>query len=69
MAVQAVKTKSARCGLREGYGDFDVVAEGGEEFHEAGDAEIAGAIARRRKDSHGMANEKDEERFHRSQKA
>ena len=26
-------------------GDLDVMAEGGEEFHEAADAEVAGAIA------------------------
>ena len=26
-------------------GDFDVLAEGGEEFHEAADAEVAGAVA------------------------
>jgi len=26
-------------------GDFDVLAEGGEKFHEAADAEVAGAVA------------------------
>jgi hypothetical protein len=31
-------------------GDFDVLAEGGEEFHEAADAEVAGAVAHKQGD-------------------
>jgi hypothetical protein len=40
-------------------GDLDVLAEGGEKFHEAADAEVAGAVAHLRKKSRQVSKEKD----------
>jgi hypothetical protein len=40
-------------------GDLDVLAEGGEKFHEAADAEIAGAVAHEEGDGRQVSKEKD----------
>ena len=40
-------------------GDLDVLAESGEEFHEAADAEVSGAIAHKKKDGRQVSKEKD----------
>jgi hypothetical protein len=40
-------------------GDLDVLAEGGEELHEAADAEVAGAVAHEEGDGHQVSKEKD----------
>jgi len=39
--------------------DLDVLAEGGEKFHEAADAEVAGAVAHLWKNGRQVSKEKD----------
>jgi len=62
-----------RGGKRRRLAPFEMTVGWGEELREAGDGEVAGAIGRERgaekaqrdRDKLKMANEKEEERFHR----